>query len=60
MFGRVGTPYSRGMADERRPSNEKPIKLPDDFEQTLKDLLATGPTPKNASELDESESEADG
>ena len=35
------------MADKPKAPNEKPIKLPDDFEQTLKDLLATGPTPKD-------------
>ena len=38
-----------------RRTNEKPIKLPDDFEQTLRDLIATGPTPKD----DEKESEKD-
>ena len=32
----------------RMAGRDKPIKLPDDFEQTLKDLLATGPTPKES------------
>ena len=29
-------------------TNEKPISLPSDFEQTIKDLLSTKPEPKES------------
>lgn len=43
------------VESERRKTSEKPIKLPDDFEQTLKDLLATGPTPRDEKDADKPE-----
>ena len=46
-------PYTQSVAENPRKTNEKPIKLPDDFEQNLRDLIATGPTPKDTDEESE-------
>lgn len=45
--------HTQHVTEKQRRTNEKPIKLPDDFDQTLRDLLATGPTPKDDSDSDE-------
>ena len=44
---RLSACHTQLVADTPRRTNEKPLKLPDDFEQTMRDLLATGPNPKD-------------